>query len=73
MRRRPHPRFPRAIAAAVRLLVREESGQDLVEYSLLLTLVSLGVIASVDHLGDELLKAFLRIARAVVTQRVDFN
>lgn len=43
----------------------EESGQDLVEYSLLLVLVAVGTIAAVDRLGDDLYYTFHRIAHAV--------
>lgn len=66
-------RISAGLATAVSRLLHDESGQDVVEYSLLLTLVSLGVIAAVDHAGDAVYYTFLRIAKAVVTQRVDFN
>ena len=56
----------------MRLLLREESGQDVVEYSLLLTLISLGVIATIDRAGDAVFYTFLRIARVVTTQGTNF-
>ncbi len=73
MRRDTHWRFPAAVVAAIKLLIYEESGQDLVEYSLLLTLVSLGVIASVDGLGDHVFDTFFRIARAMATKDFDLR
>lgn len=65
-------RWPRALRATFRRLVREESGQDLVEYSLLMVLVALGVTASVDHLGDGLYHVFRRVARIVAHGRDSF-
>lgn len=65
-------RYPRALRATFRRLVREESGQDLVEYSLLMVLIALGVMASVDHLGDVLYFVFRRVARTVVDGRASF-
>jgi Flp pilus assembly pilin Flp len=52
-------------------VLREESGQDLVEYSLLLMLIGAASIAAVDRLGDVLYYTFLRIARFIVTQGRD--
>jgi Flp pilus assembly pilin Flp len=48
-------------------IMREESGQDLVEYSLLLMLVSLVAIATVDRLGDLLYYTFYRISHTVAS------
>jgi Flp pilus assembly pilin Flp len=49
-------------------LIREESGQDLVEYSLLLVLISTALIAIVDRFGDAVEDTFLRIARSFIKQ-----
>jgi len=46
-------------------LWHEDQGQDLVEYSLLMVLVALGVTAATDRLGDYLYFTFRRIAIAV--------
>lgn len=51
--------------------LREESGQDLVEYSLLLVLVGSATIAAVDRFGDHLYYTFLRIARWFSSQGRD--
>lgn len=48
-------------------ILREESGQDLVEYSLLLMLVSLVAIATIDRLGDVLYYTFYRISHTVAS------
>lgn len=52
-------------------VMREESGQDLVEYSLLLMLVATASIAVVDRFGDVVYYTFLRITRFIVTQGKD--
>lgn len=67
MRRYAHLRFSRELSATFRRLLREEIGQDLVEYSLLIVLIGLGAIAAVDHLGDALYFVFRRVARTVVS------
>jgi Flp pilus assembly pilin Flp len=42
-------------------VLREESGQDLVEYSLLVLLIGTATVAAVDRFGDYLYYAFYRI------------
>lgn len=49
-------------------LWREESGQDLVEYSLLLVLVSLVAVATIDRFGDVVNRTFHHVAH-VITDR----
>jgi Flp pilus assembly pilin Flp len=46
-------------------LWEEESGQDLVEYSLLLVFVSLAAIATIDRLGDAVNRTFHNIAHVL--------
>lgn len=47
-------------------ILREDSGQDLVEYSLLLTLIFLVAIAMVDRFGDVLYATFVKVAHVVI-------
>lgn len=56
------------IEKALVRLWREDDGQDLVEYSLLVVLVGLGALAATDRLGDALERAF-RHAALVIVQR----
>ena len=51
--------------------LREDSGQDLVEYSLLLVLIGSATIAAVDRWGDILYYTFLRITRWFSSQGAD--
>ena len=46
----------------VSLMLRDESGQDLAEYALLVGLIALVVIMAVTILGDSLSSLFLRLA-----------
>jgi Flp pilus assembly pilin Flp len=46
-------------------LWREQDGQDLTEYALLLMLVALGAIAGTYALGDELREQFVRVAHHI--------
>lgn len=61
MRQRLHLLFKKAKRCVPRILL-EESGQDLVEYSLLVLLIGTAVIASVDRFGDVLYYSFSKIA-----------
>lgn len=65
MLRSAYLRCPPALQATFQRLLQEESGQDLVEYSLLMVLIALGVTAAVDHLGDGLYHVFRHVARIV--------
>jgi Flp pilus assembly pilin Flp len=71
MPRASHVRRLDAFRAIVKRLWRDESGQDLVEYVLLVTLIALGLTAALDRLGDVLYRAFRDVATAVVTGRWD--
>ena len=53
----------RSIRSTLQRLVYEESGEDLIEYSLLVVLVSLVATAAISHLGDRLEDTFAYIAR----------
>jgi Flp pilus assembly pilin Flp len=46
-------------------LWKEEEGQDLAEYALLLVLIALAAISGTYALGDELREQFERIAKHV--------
>ncbi len=59
------------IKQALFRVLREESGQDLVEYSLLLVLIGTASIAVVDRFGDAVYYTFLRITRWITTQGID--
>lgn len=49
----------------LRRLWREDEGQDLVEYALIVVLVGLGAMAATDWLGDVLRFTFQHVAYAV--------
>jgi Flp pilus assembly pilin Flp len=51
------------VRSTLQRLVSEESGQDLIEYSLLVVLVSLVATAAISHLGDRLEDTFAYIAK----------
>ena len=54
----------RAIAAMARL-VRQDTGQDLIEYGLLMMLIAVGAIVGITTLGDTINTLFwVRIANA---------
>jgi Flp pilus assembly pilin Flp len=53
--------------------LREDSGQDLVEYSLLLVLIGSATIVAVDRYGDILYYTFLKITRWFSSQGRDIN
>ncbi len=48
-------------------LLREEDGQDLIEYAFILALVGLGALASVSGLAGKLRTAFAAIGNAVTS------
>jgi Flp pilus assembly pilin Flp len=54
------------IETALARLWREDDGQDLVEYSLLVVLVALGTIAAADRMGDAAARALREAARTLV-------
>jgi len=62
-----------SIKRALWSLLREDSGQDLVEYSLLLVLIGSATIAAVDRWGDILYYTFMRITRWFSSQGRDIN
>ncbi|HEV2387271.1 MAG TPA: hypothetical protein VGS20_08450 [Candidatus Acidoferrales bacterium] len=57
-----------AIKRILSQLWREEDGQDLVEYALLVVLIALGTIAAADRMGDAAARA-LRVAANAILQR----
>lgn len=46
-------------------LIKEEDGQDLVEYALLVAAIALGLIAAVKNLADGLNSLFTSISQAL--------
>jgi Flp pilus assembly pilin Flp len=71
MKQRPRFRNLEMFKQALWRALREESGQDLVEYSLLLVLIGTASIAVVDRFGDVVYYTFLRITRWITTQGID--
>lgn len=53
------------ISTRVRALVRDDAGQDLLEYAMLIALIALGCIAAVTFAGDRVEAAFNAIAAAL--------
>jgi pilus assembly protein Flp/PilA len=53
------------IVQRVRRLVREESGQTLVEYALILAVVALALVAALTGVSDALTRAFGAITSAL--------
>jgi pilus assembly protein Flp/PilA len=51
----------------LRLMVSDESGQDLLEYALLTALIALGAVAAVTLAGDQVEAIFTAVANALVT------
>ena len=49
----------------IRRLARRSEGQDLIEYALLASLISVTVIVALDSIGIKLSNAFVRIDAAV--------
>jgi pilus assembly protein Flp/PilA len=49
----------------VRSIVREESGQDMIEYSLLAALIGLAAIVSIKGLSTHIASAFTTISTSV--------
>jgi Flp pilus assembly pilin Flp len=66
MKLRIRPHHVESVNHTIARLLREESGQDLVEYSLLVVLIGTALIAIVDRFGDAVEDTFLRIARSIV-------
>lgn len=49
----------------IRALVRDESGQDLIEYALIAALVALGAIAAMGGLSNQISNAFNSIGNSL--------
>ena len=50
---------------AVRNFVRDDEGQDLLEYALLVALIALGAVIAITAAGDQVEAIFNRIATAL--------
>jgi Flp pilus assembly pilin Flp len=50
-----------AVAAFLQSFVRDESGTTAIEYSMILMLVVIGIIALVDQIGQSLLGMFMAV------------
>jgi pilus assembly protein Flp/PilA len=46
-------------------LVREESGQDLIEYGLLIGIITVGVVASITTIGGQVATFFSNLVSAI--------
>lgn len=57
----------RTISAICRRLLRDESGQDLIEYALVAALVGLGAVASIRSLGTTIGTAFSDVGDKLTT------
>jgi pilus assembly protein Flp/PilA len=53
--------------SAVNALLRDESGQDLIEYAIVAALVGLGAIASMKTLQTSVSNAFTKIGTTLTT------
>ena len=53
------------MTALLNRLVREESGQDLIEYGLLIGIITLAVVAAIGTLGARVLKFFDDVNEAI--------
>jgi Flp pilus assembly pilin Flp len=73
MKQRTRFRHLENLRLALLRALREDSGQDLVEYSLLLVLIGSATIVAVDRYGDILYYTFLRITRWFSSQGRDIN
>lgn len=49
----------------IRALVRDESGQDLIEYALIAAIVALGAILSMGSLANQISNAFNSIGNSL--------
>ena len=50
---------------AVKALVEREEGQDLVEYALLLTMISLGLVSSVGSVATAITTIFSNVSASI--------
>ena len=58
---------PAACSAAVSRFLRDESGQDLIEYALVAALLALGTIATLRNVSTKLVSLFTSIASGVTS------
>ena len=49
----------------IRTIVREESGQDLIEYAMLVALIALGCVVAVTAAGDKVAQIFQGVASGI--------
>lgn len=49
----------------IRQIVRQESGQDLIEYAMLVALIALGCVVAVTAAGDRVTDVFNNIVAAI--------
>ena len=55
----------RLVVTRLRSLVRDDSGQDLLEYALLIALIALGCVVAVTAAGTKVASVFTAIAAAI--------
>jgi pilus assembly protein Flp/PilA len=53
------------VVTRLRSLVRDDSGQDLLEYALLIALIALGCVVAVTAAGSKVATVFTAIAAAI--------
>ena len=53
------------IVTRLRALVRDDEGQDILEYALLVALIALGAVVAIGLAGDSVQAAFTEIANAI--------
>lgn len=66
-------RFLEKVKSRIPSVLLEESGQDLVEYSLLVLLIGTGLIAAVDRFGDVVYYSYQKISYLVGHAGQNFN
>ncbi len=62
-----HPYLPATLSPAVFGFLRDESGQDLIEYALVAALLALGTIATLRNVSTKLVSLFTSIASGVTS------
>jgi len=61
-----HPRLQQFVKCT-RLFIKEQSGQDMVEYALVIALITLGATASMHGLAQGIKNAFNSVSNVLAT------
>jgi Flp pilus assembly pilin Flp len=59
------PNMKNYLVTRLRALVRDDEGQDILEYALLVALIALGAVVAIGLAGDSVEAAFTAIADAI--------